>query len=149
MKISKKGLDLIKQFEGFRSKPYLDVGGVPTIGYGTTHYVNGRKVTMEDHDISEEVAEELLRTEVNAHYAPAVDTYLQVPVSQDQFDALVSFTYNIGVQGLKGSTLLKKINSKASDDEIADEFMKWIYVDHKPNTGLMNRRTKEKELYLA
>jgi len=149
MKISKKGLDLIKRFEGFRSRPYLDQAGVPTIGYGTTHYVGGRAVTMEDHEIPESVATEIMRDEINNHYAPAVDAYVQVPINQNQFDSLVSFAYNVGVQALRKSTLLHKINSQASNHEIANEFMKWIYVNHEVSPGLIRRRTAEDELYFS
>jgi len=149
MTISKNGLDLIKMFEGFRSRPYLDVGGVPTIGYGTTHYVDGAKVTMQDEAISEEKATEILREEVNSHYAPAVDAYIKVPITQNQFDSLVSFAYNVGVQALRKSTLLHKINSQASNREIANEFMKWVYVHHKANEGLIRRRMAEDALYFA
>jgi len=111
MKIDKAGLDIIKQFEGFSSKPYLCPAGVPTIGYGTTHY-DYRAVTMHDHDISEKVATELLSYQVNSIYGKAVNHYVRVPITQNQFDALVSFTYNEGTNALKTSHLLKYVNQR-------------------------------------
>ena len=149
MKIDKAGLELIKGFEGFRGKPYKDSVGVPTIGYGLTHYPGGRKVTMEDHDISEQTATWLLEQEVNDHYSPAVDTYLQVPVTQNQFDALVSFSYNLGTNALRKSTLLHKINEKASKKEIVKQFMRWTFAGGHPLAGLVKRRMAEDKLYFS
>jgi lysozyme len=100
MKISQKGLDLIKKFEGFSAKPYLCPAGVPTIGYGATYYTNGTKVTMSDEPISEEWAEQLLSHIVHT-YEKGVTSLVIPKITQNQFDALVSFAYNVGVTNLE------------------------------------------------
>jgi len=147
MKISDKGLELIKEFEGFMSRPYLDQALIPTIGYGTTHYHN-RGVELTDPSISEHTATYLLRSQVDAIYGKAVNHYVQVAMTQNEFDALVSFTYNLGVGSLKNSTLLRKFNHGKIKD--ADrEFAKWTHVNGKVNRGLVARRQKEAELFLA
>ena len=149
MKIDKAGLDLIKRFEGFRSKPYRDAVGVPTIGYGLTHYIDGRKVTMHDHSMSEETASFMLEMQVNQIYGQAVNAYVQVPITQNQFDALVSFAYNLGSNALRKSTLLHRINEGAEDKLIANEFMKWTHAGHHVLKGLVARRDAEDALYFA
>src|SRR6185295_10679460 len=106
MKISQKGIDLIKSEEGLVLHPYLDIANVPTIGYGNTRYTNGVKVTMHDNPITQEEAEMLLKSVVNG-VALEVDGLITDNVNQAQFDALVSFAYNVGTSGLKGSTLRK------------------------------------------
>lgn len=109
MKTSDKGLALIKSFEGFSAKPYLCPAGVPTIGYGATYYPDGRRVTMQDKPVSEADATDMLRSML-ASYEAGVSRYVLVPVTQGQFDALVSFAYNVGLSALKDSTLLRLVN---------------------------------------
>ena len=147
MELSDRGVKLIKQFEGFSAKPYLDQALVPTIGYGTTHY-HHRAVTLSDQDISEKTATYLLRTQVDETYGKAVNHYVQVPLTQNQFDALVSFTYNLGVGAFRGSTLLRDINS-GKIHEAYKEFHKWTHANGKIVKGLVVRRRKESELFLA
>lgn len=147
MQISKKGIDLIKQFEGLRLKPYLDVAGIPTIGYGNTYYDNGRRVSLRDEPITEERAEVLLGESVR-RYADAVSRYVQVSISQNQFDALVSFAYNVGNEALRKSTLLLKLN-KWLYKEAGEEFDKWVYANGERVQGLVNRRAQEKALFLT
>ena len=147
MLISNKGIELIKGFEGFMSHPYLDVAMVPTIGYGTTHY-NHRAVSLSDAAISEKTATYLLRTQVDEVYGRAVNHYVQVPLTQNQFDALVSFTYNLGVGAFRNSTLLRDINS-GKIHEAYTEFHKWTHANGKIVKGLVVRRRKESELFLA
>ena len=147
MKIDKAGLDLIKQFEGFSSKPYLDIAMVPTIGYGTTHY-DTRAVSLDDPEISQSTAEYLLRTQVDDTYSKAVNHYTRVKINQNQFDALVSFTYNLGAGSLKHSTLLRYLN-EGHYDMAAGEFHKWSHANGRVSKGLLARRNKEKELFLA
>ena len=147
MLISNHGVKLIKEFEGFMSHPYLDVAMVPTIGYGTTHY-HHRGVTLDDKDISEKTATYLLRTQVDETYGKAVNHYVQVPLTQNQFDALVSFTYNLGVGALRGSTLLRKLNT-GDYKSAAKEFHKWTHAGGKVNRGLIARRNKESDFFLA
>ena len=113
MKTSKAGLDLIKEFESFRAAPYLCSAGVPTIGYGTTVYPNGMKVKLSDQKITQQLAESFLQCHVNAIEKDVLNL-VKVPLKQNQFDALVSFAYNVGsdidedtkAEGLGDSTYL-------------------------------------------
>jgi lysozyme len=146
MKISENGLNLIKEFEGFRSAPYLDAVGVPTIGYGATYYPNGKKVTMNDIPISEKQATDLLRNMVVV-YENAVDALVVPLINQNQFDALVSFTYNLGKGALKSSTLLKRVNANPNDPDIKNQFNKWVKAGGRTLQGLVKRRAKEANLY--
>ena len=140
------GIELIKLFEGFRSKPYLCPAKVPTIGYGATFYPNGKKVTMQDTPINEEQATNLLRDMLGS-YEKSVDSFVRDDINQNQFDALVSFVYNLGAGSLKMSTLLKKVNADPNDPTIKAEFMKWVKAGGKTLPGLVRRRTAEAELY--
>lgn len=148
MKISQKGLDLIKKFEGFSAKPYLCPAGVPTIGYGATYYTNGTKVTMNDEPISEEWAEQLLSNMVHT-YEKGVISLVIPHISQNQFDALVSFAYNVGVTNFRKSTLLRLINKNPNNPEIANQFMKWVRGGGKVINGLIKRRQIESKLYFT
>ena len=147
MKTGQKGLDIIKQFEGFSSKPYLCPAGVPTIGYGATYYLDGRKVTMQDPPITQSQATALLQMMVR-NYEAAVNRYVQVKINQNQFDALVSFAYNLGNAALQKSTLLKKLN--AGDYQCAaNEFLKWNRAGGRELAGLTRRRKAERALFLS
>jgi lysozyme len=149
MKITKASnncIDLIKQFESFRSKPYLCPANVPTIGYGSTRYADGRKISLTDLLMSEEQAIELLRKTLS-QYELAVDAYCVDSINQNQFDALVDFAYNCGNGNLKYSTLLKKVNRNPNDITIADEFLKWNKGNGKVLKGLVARRQAEANLY--
>ena len=147
MRISNEGLNLIKKWEGFCPKPYKCSAGVPTIGYGATFYPNGKKVTMEDKPISEAQALAMLSNMVTNNFQRYVDSYVIPEVKQNQFDALVSLSYNIGVGAFKGSTLLKLVNANPNDPKIANEFMKWNKVKGKEIAGLTNRRKEEVAMY--
>ena len=120
MKTSEKGLALIKEFEGFQSKPYKCPAGVPTIGYGSTFYLNGSKVKLTDRAISEKEATDLLVKSL-VKYEHTVNVTVKVPLEQNEFDALVSFVYNLGAGNFVSSTLLKLINSEASPADIAQQ----------------------------
>ncbi len=146
MKIGTKGIELIKHFEGFRSQPYYDPVNVATIGYGATHYGNGVNVKISDNSISEKEASILL-INMLVQYENAVDQVLNRTISQNQYDALVSFTYNLGGGALAQSTLLKKVNINPADPSIKNEFMRWIYAGGVPLNGLIRRRAAESELY--
>ena len=146
-KISKDGLELIKYFEGLSLKPYLDAVGNPTIGYGNTYYENNQKVKMTDPSITKERAEELLENIANQDFASFVNRYVNVELNQNQFDALVSFTYNLGPVNFRNSTLLKKINLKDFDGA-SNEFPKWTRAGGKVLRGLVTRRNKERDLFL-
>jgi lysozyme len=148
MRISENGLKIIKEFEGFRSRPYRDKVGIPTIGYGFTHYTGGRVVMMDDPEITEHQATLLLEDEINRIYAKYVNAYVQVPLTQNQFDALVSFTYNEGAGNLRRSTLLRRINNNDYAGA-ADEFLKWDRAGGHILKGLDDRRYAERALFLS
>jgi lysozyme len=149
MKITKtgsEGIKLIKFFEGFRSKPYLCPASIPTIGYGATYYPNGKKVTLNDAPIDEAYASQLLQNMLGM-YEKSVDSFCRDDITQNQFDALVSFAYNLGIGALKSSTLLKKVNANPNDPTIRDEFNKWVMGGGKKLPGLVKRRASEADLY--
>lgn len=149
MKTGQRGLDLIKSFEGWFPKPYLDPIGIPTIGYGFTYYLPGRKkVTMKDKPLTKAQGEPMLK-EILANYENDVLRMVKKPLNQNQFDALVSFTYNLGGENLSKSTLLKKVNANPNDPTIAAEFAKWINAGGKPFNGLTRRRKAEADLYFS
>jgi lysozyme len=148
MKIDQKGLDLIKEFEGLSLKPYLCSAKVPTIGYGSTFYESGAKVQMTDKPITKERAEDLLEIVAN-RFATRVFTMLKKPVTQNQFNALVSFAFNVGSGALSSSTLLKKVNANPKDLTIRNEFLKWNKAGGVTLKGLTNRRIKEADLYFT
>lgn len=145
-RMSQEGFNLLKEVEGFRSKPYLDGAGVPTIGYGSTYYQDGSRVRMTDKAISESVASELLNDLV-LHYERTVDCYMRDDITQHEFDALCVFAYNVGAPQFKTSTLIKKINAYAKPDEIKNQFLRWNKVAGKTDKGLINRRNKEIALF--
>lgn len=147
MEISKTGLDLIAEFEGLRLSAYPDpgTGGEPwTIGYGTTIYPSGIKVRNGDL-ITKQTALDCLRHDAT-RFSNAVNRLVRVPVNQNQFDALVSFTYNLGEGALARSTLLKKLNEHDFSGA-ANEFDKWVYAGSNILPGLVRRRKAEKELF--
>lgn len=143
---SKAAFDLIKESEGLILTAYLDTGNVPTIGYGTTRYPNGKKVQLADK-ITEEQAEEYLQYHVNMRATLTVNSCVKQKINQHQFDALVSFVYNIGGPAFANSTLLKKVNKDPKDSSIRDEFKKWVYDNGRIIKGLQKRRQKEADLY--
>ena len=146
--ISAKGLDLIKSFEGLRLNAYLCSANVPTIGYGSTYYANDQKVKMGDK-ITKEQAEILLRKTVR-DFEQNVNALLNTtPVNQNQFDALVSFAFNLGTGALAKSTLLKLVKANPNDVAISREFDKWVNAGGKKVKGLVLRRKKEAELYFS
>ena len=146
MNIDQKGIELLKEFEGLRLTAYQDSGGLWTIGIGTIRYEDGTPVKKGDV-ITKERSEELLLHEVSKS-VQAVNDYISVELTQNQFDALVSFTYNLGIGALKNSTLRKKVNVKDFDGA-AKEFLRWCNVNGKMIPGLLKRRTKESFLFLS
>ena len=127
--ISDRGLSLIKQFEGLSLKAYLCPAGVWTIGYGATYYQNGQKVKQGDV-INQETANLLLKFHVST-FEKSVDSLTNDNITQTQFDALVSFCYNVGISNFRSSTLLKKINKNTLDGSIKSEFKKGVFADGK------------------
>lgn len=148
MNVSEKCLALIREFEGFRSKPYLCPAGVPTIGYGSTRYEDGTPVTLKDEPIDQARANAIMRTTLAREYEPAVQRYVKVPLTQGQYDALVDFAYNAGAKNLLQSTLLKKLNAK-NYAGASKEFEKWVYGGGKVLPGLVRRRKAEQALFLS
>lgn len=148
MKTSEKGIALIKKFEGFRAKPYLCSAGVPTIGYGTTRYNNNKRVTLADRPITEERATEILLKQLEPREF-VINQNVKKELTQDQFDALVSFLYNVGSENFLNSTLLKVINKTPKSLQVEKEFSKWIYAGKKQIKGLILRRNEETNLYFS
>ena len=146
MNVSREGIELVKKYEGFRSKPYLDAVAVATIGYGTTVYPSGKKVTMRDPAVTEAEATFLLTTMIEKQYGKAVNDLVVPEIGQHMFDALVSFTYNLGVGNLKSSTLLKKVNA-LDFGGAAEEFKKWNKAGGKVLSGLTKRRADEEAMF--
>jgi lysozyme len=143
---SKDCIDLIKQFEGFFTKAYLCPAGVVTIGFGSTMWMDNKKIKMGEI-ISMAGAEKLLSWELTKKSSALIGLNL----SQQQFDACLSLIYNIGVGNFNRSTLLKKIKANPNDETIADEFKKWnkAKVDGELIVlkGLTRRRDAEQQLY--
>ena len=146
MAVSAKGIDLICSFEGLRLTAYDDGVGVWTIGFGTIKYPNGVRVRRGDTCTLEQ-AKSYMRYDL-IEFEHTVNSLVKVPLNQNQFDALVSLTYNIGSGAFKSSTLLKKLN--LSDYKgAADQFDVWVNAGGKRMQGLANRRAKEKSLFLS
>ncbi len=139
MKTSNKGIDLIKKHEGFRSKAYRCSANVLTIGFGHTLNVKSTDV------IDKAQAEVFLRQDVE--FAEKEVNRHNLDINQNQFDALVSFVFNLGVGNFARSTLLRKIKSNPNDPTIRKEFERWIYAGGKVLIGLVRRRKEEAELY--
>ena len=146
MRLDDNGYKLISQFEGLSLKPYLDSIKVPTIGYGNTFYLNGKKVVITDKPITKEEALEMFKVIADG-FARQVEKKLTKPVNQNQFNSLVSLAYNIGVGNFYKSTLLKYVNLNPNDGNIAKEFLKWNKAGGQVLSGLTNRRIKESSLY--
>lgn len=138
--ISNTGANLIKKWEGLRLQSYLDPVGIWTIGYGHT------RTAGPNQTITEAQADQLLRDDI-AEFEGYVRHYVNSDINQSQFDALVSFTFNLGPGALQGSTLLRKVNANPNDRSIPDEFRKWNRAGGYIMEGLVRRREEEAELY--
>ncbi len=156
MKLDENGYKLIQGFEGLSLVPYKCSAGISTIGYGNTFYPSGKKVTMQDAPISLATAKWMFK-ETADKFAADVDKLITSKVTQNQFNALVSIAYNIGIGsellnrkgGFIKSTLLKKVNINPNDPTIAAEFAKWNKAGGKVLNGLTKRRAIEAKLYFA
>lgn len=141
MKASDKAYALIRRFEGKSNKAYQDSAGVWTIGYGHTGgVVKGQ--TISDDEVERLLAEDVAVAEnaVNAQH---------LTLTQDQFDALVDFVFNLGAGNFQKSTLLKKLKADPNDPTIYDEFLRWVYAGGVKLLGLVRRRTDEANLYFT
>ena len=141
MNISQKGINLIKNFEGCRLTAYKCPANILTIGYGHTgsDVHTGQKITQEE-------AEKLLRQDLIIH-CNNVSKLVKVPLNQNQFDALVSFEYNVGYGNFKSSTLLKLLN-QGKYKEASEQFGRWKFAGGKVLAGFVKRREAEKQLFL-
>lgn len=147
MNISKKGIDLIVRFEGIKLKAYLCPANVWTLGIGSTYHIDGTRVKQGDSCTSDGAYTLFNHTIMT--YEHAVQSLVTSIINQDQFDALVSFVYNLGKTNFAKSTLLKKINANPSDQSIRAEFLKWNKANKKVLAGLTNRRQAEASLYFG
>ena len=145
MKLNKAGADLIKSFEGLRLDAYLCSAGKPTVGFGSTFFEDGTPVKLGDK-ITKERADSLFE-KVSDSFAAKVKNCIQKDINENQFAALVSFAYNVGIGNLKSSTLLKKVNANPNDPTIMQEFKKWNRASGKVLAGLTRRREAEANLY--
>jgi len=141
MQTSNNGMDLIKRFEGLKLEAYRDSVGIPTIGYGHTHGVKmGDVIAGEQAD--KYLREDLLVAELT------INTNVKVKLTQNQFDALASFVFNLGSGNFVKSTLLKKLNA-GDFAGAADEFGKWVNAGGKKLSGLVKRRAAEREVFIS
>jgi lysozyme len=142
--ITQDGINLIKRFEGFEPEIYLDAAGFPTIGYG--HLLRQGEAEIFKNGISPEAGEALLIKDVLSA-EQAVLRLIRVSLTDGQFDALVSFTFNLGSGALQRSTLRRKVNRK-EHDEVPEQFMRWVWAGGRRLRGLVRRREEERNQYM-
>jgi lysozyme len=148
VKLDDNGYKLIQGFEGLSLVPYKCQAGISTIAYGSTFYPSGKKVTMQDPPISLATAKWMFK-ETADKFAADVNKMIKANINQNQFNAIVSLAYNIGLAGLAKSSLLKKVNANPSDPTITNSFMIWNKAGGKVLNGLTKRRAIEAKLYFA
>jgi lysozyme len=146
MILDNKGYLFITKHEGLRLKPYLCPAKIPTIGFGNCYYSDGKRVTLLDKEITKQQAFDMFK-EIANRFAKRVDTLVTSNINQNQFNALVSFAYNVGTGNFASSTLLKKVNKNPNDLTIKAEFLRWNKANGKVINGLTNRRIEEADLY--
>ena len=144
MKTSANGIAHIKEFEGFRGKQYLCPANKPTIGYGHV-IVDSERATLWNVELTEDQATKLLMKDL-VRFEDAVSAMVAVPLTQGQFDALVSFAYNLGEAKLRSSTLLKLLNA-GDYDGARKQINRWVYSKGKKENGLIRRRARETEMF--
>lgn len=144
MQTSSVGLKLIKQFEGFSAVPYLCPAGWWTIGYGHVirPFERSKLQFVESEQAERLLAEDIQSAEVG------IARLIKAPVNQHQYDALVSFTYNVGVAGLQRSTLRRVVN-RGDHEAVPGELMRWVWGGGRKLPGLARRRLAEGNLYIA
>ena len=143
MKLNSTGYKELHQREGLRLKPYLDTKGIPTIALGNTYYLDGTKVTMKDKELTIEEAGNLASITADK-FAFQVNTLITSKINQNQFNALVSLAYNIGITGFRNSTVLRKVNINPNDTKIKEAFLMWT-----KNPELKGRRESEIKQYFT
>lgn len=139
----KPAIKLIKEFEGFRAKAYRCPAGVWTVGYGTT------KGVIRGREVSKAEAEKLLEQDILEERVPVIRDKVDVPLTNNELCALISFVYNVGNGAFARSTLLRKLNGGFTRAQVAEEFKKWNKGGGKVLAGLVRRRTAERELFLT
>ena len=145
--VSEDTVQMIKEFESYRENAYLDAANKWTIGYGNTYYQDGTPVKKGDV-VTKSEGEALFRN-VLQEFANDVNDMVKVDLNDCQFGAIVSLSYNIGVDAFKRSTLLRKLNTDPNDPSIANEFSRWVRAGGKTLNGLVKRRRKESEFYFS
>ena len=146
MRTNKKGIEIVKHFEGFRSRPYRCSAGIPTIGYGACYYPDGSRVTMHDKPVDKNQAEELLVYGLRTA-EKAVARLVGVPLTVNAFSSLSSFVFNVGSSRFRSSTLRQRLN-RENYTQAAMEFPKWRRGGGVILPGLVRRRAAERELFL-
>lgn len=147
MQLSTNGFNLLAELEGVVLNPYKDSVGIPTIGIGSTYYEDGTKVTMKDKAITKERAIQLAKNVVKSFEA-RVNKSIIVPMTQNQFDAMVLLCYNIGESNFARSSVVRNFNA-GNLQKAADSFLLWNKAGGKVSKGLTNRRQKERNLFLT
>lgn len=145
MKTSDRGINFIAKFEGFAPRIYKDVGGLATIGFG--HLLKAGEESKFRNGITRSDAVQLLKQDAKVA-ENAVNNYTKVSLTQNEFDALVSFTFNLGAGAYRNSTLLKRLNA-GNKAEAANQLLRWNKVGGKEVNGLTRRRTAEKTMFLG
>lgn len=147
LQVTKAAIDMIHHFESCRLTAYKCPKGVWTIGWGNTQYENGISVKQGDK-ITQERADQLFSS-ILSRFTSGVLTLVRTTLNDNQFSALVSFAYNVGIGALGKSTLMRKVNKNPNDPTIRDEFMKWNKAGSKVLAGLTRRRKAEADLYFS
>ena len=147
MQLSTNGFNLLAELEGVVLNPYKDSVGIPTIGIGSTYYEDGTKVKMTDKAITKERAIQLAKNVVKSFEA-RVNKSILLPMTQNQFDAMVLLCYNIGESSFARSSVVRNFNA-GNLQKAADSFLLWNKAGGKVSKGLVNRRKKERELFLT
>ena len=147
MKLSDNGFRLLGELEGIVLRPYKDSVGIPTIGIGSTYYEDGTKVKMTDKAITKERAIQLAKNVVKS-FEEQVNKSILLPMTQNQFDAMVLLCYNIGKSGFARSSVVRNFNL-GNIQKAADSFLLWNKAGGRVVQGLVNRRNKERSLFLS
>ena len=147
MKLSDNGFNLLGELEGIALRPYKDSVGIPTIGIGSTYYEDGTKVKMTDKAITKERAIQLAKNVVKS-FEEQVNKSILLPMTQNQFDAMVLLCYNIGKSGFARSSVVRNFNL-GNIQKAADSFLLWNKAGGRVVQGLVNRREKERSLFLS
>jgi lysozyme len=147
MSTTSKAASIIAIFEGKKLKSYKDQGGVWTIGFGSTYNIDEKRLVKEGDTITDATALRWLKT-ITTDLQANIKKLILVPVTQNQLDSLTSLAYNIGSTAFAESTLLEMLNAGKPKIQVADQFLRWNKVKKVVNQGLVNRRLKERELFL-